>query len=1190
MAYDRLAQAERFVFRRKIGEGATSRVFEVVDREGAGVFALKCLRRERVSPEQVSRFKDEFRVLQRLSHCNLAKVYELIVEGREMSLLMELVEGTDFLRYTRPGIVLPERWVETQPHEDSREQIAVQPSALGVLRVDRLRDALAQLVAGLRALHAAGKVHCDIKSDNVLVSAGGRVVIVDFGLVDEARTNERWRGTPAFMAPEQFRGVLDEAVDWYAVGGLLYAALCGRLRSDGALDAHADQRHFARPIDPRVFTPDLPHDLVELALALLDPRPERRPSGADVARAVGAEAPPLHVVNGASSFVERSAELSALCDEFATVSAGGCRVAHVRGDAGIGKSTLMDQFAKYAHQQGASVYRGSCYRDASVAYKGIDSLIDRLAADRKRMETTLSEEDRLALATMFPVFRREAAPAPVSPDSNFARARSIEALTRLLAKLAEPHGLVLCLDDLHWSDRESIAILSELLQSPALKRTLLVLGYRATDTWGPTVQRIRDALSIDLDVPLGPLDAPALRGLIAAHPHWRALDVHFVIRETGGNPFLVGELLRAPRVDTDSVPSVRALLSSRIERLSAAERAYLEYVAVAGRPIDERVLREALAQLQPEALAARSMLVAESLVRTTDHRSQSVEPYHDLVREHVLACLSAHDTRTRHLALALAYEVQDEQDVERLALHFRAAGQPEQAVTYGERAGDVAVSALDFEHAAELYRSAQELAVGERAARLQRKLAQALSSAGQPAEAARAFQILLASAPDDVDLQLCNGDELLKAGALAAGLEQLKRVARTLGEPIPRFRVTAAIKLLWRWYRLRKAPIEVREGPISPELRQRLHLCMTLTRQLVVVDYVLAALFGFRYLQRALQAGSRLDIVEGLLHKASFVSATPAALTGGPAEAARLVAHARTLLTPADPPLPRGVLSFATAAAVEFAFGRWRSAGETFDEALDTLRDHVAVRRHWNIAFCQWGIVENLRMRGDLEALRERLARYHPEARGHRTMEAAHALRGGVLVALADDDSSAASRLTQRSLAGWQDDSISVVHYYASFARLEIALYERDVQAVAEQARLTHRSLVRVGLSGNSYYALVQLCIEVRSALALAAHRKAARGIARLLRRDEPWARALGHVFAAMHELQRGRRDAAVRGLREAEPLVQSADLILYAAATRHRLAMLTEQRAAYRASCDHMIALGVRAPDRFTDYLLPGV
>jgi serine/threonine protein kinase len=285
----RSAAVERFRKLRLLGEGATSRVFEVEDLTFGGRAALKQLKHERRSTQRVARFKDEFRVLANLSHPNLAKGYELFADEPELCLSMELVVGVDFLSYVRPGSMRstpPSATYTGDAHSVPGMRRA--PPFGGTLNSARLRSALAQLVDGLRALHAARRVHCDIKPENVLVSADGRVVIIDLGSSCRAvcRPGE-YRGTPGFMSPEQRAGHVSEAADWYAVGALLHSALTGRLplgASSGSLDA---TEHYQHPIDPRVLASGLPDDLVRLALRLLNPQPLARPSGEELSRILG---------------------------------------------------------------------------------------------------------------------------------------------------------------------------------------------------------------------------------------------------------------------------------------------------------------------------------------------------------------------------------------------------------------------------------------------------------------------------------------------------------------------------------------------------------------------------------------------------------------------------------------------------------------------------------------------------------------------------------------------------------------------------------------------------------------------------------------------------------------------------------------------------------------------------------------
>ena len=109
------------------------------------------------NPLGLVRFKREFRTLTSMVHPNLVALYELVAEDNQWFFTMEIVDGVDFIAWTR-----------TQG-----------------LDVDRLRESLRQLARGVGAIHAAGRLHRDLKPSNVMVRPSGRVVILDFGLVTD---------------------------------------------------------------------------------------------------------------------------------------------------------------------------------------------------------------------------------------------------------------------------------------------------------------------------------------------------------------------------------------------------------------------------------------------------------------------------------------------------------------------------------------------------------------------------------------------------------------------------------------------------------------------------------------------------------------------------------------------------------------------------------------------------------------------------------------------------------------------------------------------------------------------------------------------------------------------------------------------------------------------------------------------
>ena len=122
------------------------------------------------------------------------------------------------------------------------------------LDLKALRRALAQLVHAVQAIHRADKLHCDLKPSNVLVTARGQVVVLDFGLtVDassvDASSGRHRAGTPAYMAPDAEVG---PASDWYAIGVMLFEALTGRLPFEGdsrsIMMAKRSQPHPSRSV------------------------------------------------------------------------------------------------------------------------------------------------------------------------------------------------------------------------------------------------------------------------------------------------------------------------------------------------------------------------------------------------------------------------------------------------------------------------------------------------------------------------------------------------------------------------------------------------------------------------------------------------------------------------------------------------------------------------------------------------------------------------------------------------------------------------------------------------------------------------------------------------------------------------------------------------------------------------------
>lgn len=237
---NRRALGSRYELVQRIGSGAMGEVWRAEDRTDGSVVAAKLLRSELTQdPSIVARFVQERSILVTLRHPHIVRVRDLVVEGEDLAIVMDLVEGHDL------------RW-------HLREQGTMTPRlAVGI--VCSILDALA-------AAHAAGVLHRDVKPDNVLMArAGGAeaadVRLSDFSIARLAQESTVMAtgllGTPGYMPPELFvHGQFSAASDVYASGVLLYELLAGRTPFAGPGTAHTVGHRHVTMAPPVLAVPD----------------------------------------------------------------------------------------------------------------------------------------------------------------------------------------------------------------------------------------------------------------------------------------------------------------------------------------------------------------------------------------------------------------------------------------------------------------------------------------------------------------------------------------------------------------------------------------------------------------------------------------------------------------------------------------------------------------------------------------------------------------------------------------------------------------------------------------------------------------------------------------------------------------------------------------------------------------------
>jgi serine/threonine-protein kinase len=252
------SQIGPYLLQEPLGEGSTAVVYRAVHAFLEREVALKLMPPEE-DPAVIDRFLDEARLLSRLSHPGLARIFDcgILPQGGAF-LAMELLHG------------------ELLHHRLRR---------LGRLPLSELVDIIRQLADALEVVHDAGLVHRDIKPSNILL-VGDRVKLLDFGVAKRLDARPRTApgmllGTPYYMSPEQCRGArhIDRRSDVYALGAVLFQMATGRPPFNKTTLAEVLEAHLVQA-PPRLARPDLPARVGQVVARALAKSPDDRYSSA----------------------------------------------------------------------------------------------------------------------------------------------------------------------------------------------------------------------------------------------------------------------------------------------------------------------------------------------------------------------------------------------------------------------------------------------------------------------------------------------------------------------------------------------------------------------------------------------------------------------------------------------------------------------------------------------------------------------------------------------------------------------------------------------------------------------------------------------------------------------------------------------------------------------------------------------
>ncbi|MBI4851122.1 MAG: protein kinase [Acidobacteria bacterium] len=1187
---------KRFELQQLLGAGGFGEVYQVYDKERETIVALKTLRNTEASA--LYQFKQEFRAISGIVHPNLVTLYELLSDGEEWFFTMELVKGVDFLQY-----INKDKYLSSQ------------------VNIERIRLAVVQLAEGIYALHKAGKLHCDLKPSNVLVTEEGRVTILDFGLVTELKRKTIGEatlsyGTPEYIAPEVVAGLApSEASDWYSLGVMFYEALTGELPFDSMFgDVLRDKQIYDSP-PPSFIVPDLDPELDSLCQELLQRKPKRRPKGEEILGRLGAFSSSIQPKTLISSprqnafLIGREEHLAKLKNSFQSQS--NATIAYVEGLSGMGKSVLINSFLNEVTEESPRVVilNGRCYEQESVPYKAFDSVIDNLA---QYLNTLLPEElvtlipsNSLALAKLFPVLRQVEGIAVAKknlniPDSQELRRRAFASLRQLFTELSSKYPVIIHIDDLQWGDLDSIFLLNELLRPPKAPSLLMIFSYRSDEIetspflkslFASPIINLVNSQKIIVDV-LSKEDAKRLVSLLFDKEVISNNRIETIIEESAGNPYFINELVHYAKenmtsgtykrelifsnfspeqlVDDISMSVMRLedVIYSRIAQLPLAARLLIDLMAVAGRPIERLTIKRA-AELGKEEQAAIALLKTNNLIRVRGlEESDKVELYHDRIRETIIKKLSAEDLKSHHSKLALILESVADIDPEILLVHFQGAGNYKKAAEYAAKAADKAMETLAFDQAANFYRLAIDLQPEIRIGGLEKKLGVALTNAGRTIEAAQAYLLAAAEEEDSITvltLKQVAAEQLLRGGHLDEGLSVLGDVLSALGMSLPKSPWHSLILFLFGRFRLWLQGLEVKERDphtISQQELVKIDICWAVATGLAMVDTLKGSDFQVRHLLYALKAGDPYRLSRAFSWEITF-SATFG--SRGVERSKKFTQMAKALVDKLDNPQAEAHFLLMSGMS-SFLQGSWLEAYQLCKQAAKILREQCS-GVGWEIYTSEVFLMRALFFLGDLLTISERVIKILNDAQERGDLYAETSLRTRIayMYYLIQDQVKLASNEIDIAIEKWSQTGFHAQHYYAFIARGDIALYNNQGDIAWKLVKESWPKMKRAMFFRVQFLLIEALYLASRSAMCLAIQTNntkpliniAERIAKRLDKENKVYADAYAALSRAMLALFSKSYDFAITQLSAAESKFISANMQIHSIVTRRAKGML---------------------------------
>ena len=755
----------RYRIKRFLGEGGMSLVYLAEDLQERADVAVKILKPGVTSSyvEDAIRFRREIEAIGKLRHPNIIQIKAAGQYNTCPYIVMELLQGQSLYDLLK---------------KEKR------------LELDNCVEIVRQLAETLKYVHGQGILHRDLKPGNVMLAPEGeafQVKLLDFGLatimeLSGINEEDEIAGTFGYMSPEATGIVkrrIDERSDLYSLGAVFYHLLTGeRPFKAREVSALLHQQVAIEPEPPCALRPEMPSVLQEIVLKLLCKDPELRYQSArgllhDLEEYLSGR---REFIIGAqdqktklsyhTKLVGREEELREINRLFQEARSGRGSICLLGGEAGVGKTRLVEEMRAYACEQEALFLEGRCFsQENKTPYQPFREAINGYIRSIKKLSDSDREDSivriRKALGDSGEVIIRlnpqmedllGEVPELVPLDPERENQRFLMVAAKFFHHMVEEsRAAILFLDDLQWADEGTLALLEETATGIENANLLIFGTYRDNEigedhSLGRMQENLKRKGHSLKNLILRAFDQVRCKRLVAGilgEQEDRAEKLaRYILEKSGGNPFFALTLLRElveqkgivwnsgcweedwERIKSIQVPvNVVDMILLRTRNLPEELDRVLRIASVMGSSFEMELLYEILGgNTEEQVVNLVDEAVEKQLMEWSVTDRGKLLFVHDRVKQAFYEKIGDDDRKAFHSQVAQAIERRhrgkEEEWIFDLARHYAEAGDRDKTLKYALPAAERARADYANQEAARYYRAALKIleerdAIGE---------------------------------------------------------------------------------------------------------------------------------------------------------------------------------------------------------------------------------------------------------------------------------------------------------------------------------------------------------------------------------------------------------------------------------------------------------------------------------------------